>query len=676
MKRILITAVIVTATALTALIAADTARERKLQQAIDLLETKGDVTRAVPLLEDVAKSSDKALAARGLLYLGQAQERQAGDRARTTYQRIVREFGSQKEIAAEAERRLGAAPRTLQARRLAISFPGFQFDNLQPDGQWLGGTDWNTGDLVMVHASTGEVRRLAPGTSDNSRFGEQPILSPDRRQIVFFWDDQLDKQFGSDSLRVVPNEPGGQPRALLREGQYTNFWPLAWSPDGKSILTSLDKRANGFDLAWVSASDGSIRVIKTLEPWRTNENMIEAALSPDSKYLAYSAAIAEGSPERAIYLLSADGKTESVFMRGGINEGPVWTPDGARIVFSSDRSGTFGLWSAPVYSGNRSGAASIVKAETGRIRVKGMTPSGTLFYDYQAGMNQVFVAEMEQAGGRARTSGKQVDSFVGVWPQWSRDGRWLAFKRSPAGTGAELVIHSMETNAQWTLRSIPMGQAGPPRWYKDDSVQPGLSTHRFSLTSGEPKEVDGPRAFPWGVLSLDDTLLYRTANRDPQNAAGTQREGIEVLDSATQQRKGFFPFPGGVGAQFTPALSPDGQTLAILRPQGVYRIQVDGTDYRELHATKLPAATLARTGMVKWTADGRSILFAQGDENQNVRIMRIPAEGGQPEFTGISAPVLTSFDLSPDGSRIAYAARSNNWELWALDNVASAWSGK
>jgi hypothetical protein len=99
MKRILIVATVSAALACTViLIAADTARERKLQQAIDLIETKGDAAKAVPLLEDVGRSSDKALAARGLLYLGHAQERQGGDRARATYQRIVREFGSQKTI--------------------------------------------------------------------------------------------------------------------------------------------------------------------------------------------------------------------------------------------------------------------------------------------------------------------------------------------------------------------------------------------------------------------------------------------------------------------------------------------------------------------------------------------------------------------------------------------------
>ena len=68
--------VLLSASLVVVIAAQDPSREQKLQQAIDLLETKGDVVKAVPLLEEVARSSDSSLAARGLLYLGQAQERQ------------------------------------------------------------------------------------------------------------------------------------------------------------------------------------------------------------------------------------------------------------------------------------------------------------------------------------------------------------------------------------------------------------------------------------------------------------------------------------------------------------------------------------------------------------------------------------------------------------------------
>ena len=45
-----------------ALLAADPARERTLQRAIDLMESKGDLAKAMPLFEEATRSADKALA--------------------------------------------------------------------------------------------------------------------------------------------------------------------------------------------------------------------------------------------------------------------------------------------------------------------------------------------------------------------------------------------------------------------------------------------------------------------------------------------------------------------------------------------------------------------------------------------------------------------------------------
>src|SRR5581483_7882489 len=109
MTKRLVAGVIACAAALAvAVLAADTAREQKLQQAIDLMESKGDLAKAIPIFEDVARSSDRALAARALLHLGQAQERQGADKARATYDRIVKEFRNQTETVAAAQQRLAA----------------------------------------------------------------------------------------------------------------------------------------------------------------------------------------------------------------------------------------------------------------------------------------------------------------------------------------------------------------------------------------------------------------------------------------------------------------------------------------------------------------------------------------------------------------------------------------
>ena len=56
--------------------------------------------------------------------------------------------------------------------------------------------------------------------------------------------------------------------------------------------------------------------------------------------------------------------------------------------------------------------------------------------------------------------------------------------------------------------------------------------------------------------------------------------------------------------------------------------------------------------------------------------MRLPIEGGTPEFTGVELDGSLgvnprTIDLSPDGSRIAFTTTKRVQELWALDNVLS-----
>jgi hypothetical protein len=216
-------------------------------------------------------------------------------------------------------------------------------------------------------------------------------------------------------------------------------------------------------------------------------------------------------------------------------------------------------------------------------------------------------------------------------------------------------------------------------WLLDGSVEFGVfggGTKRVSVSSGEPKEITElfglPVGFtrPVGVLSPDDKLLYGPANRDPQNRANP-REGFEIIDTATGRRKQMFAVTGGVvvGAG---GLSPDGRTIVYVAPGKdtksfrLMRIATDGTGQKEL------LAAVPRNLPLAWTSDGDGILFGQEDGKGLSRIMRIPAEGGQPEFTGISAAALANFGLSPDGTKIAYSTRSYEDEVWALDNVLSA----
>lgn len=548
------------------------------------------------------------------------------------------------------------------AKRLVPAKNDIDYYTVSSDGQWLGGTDWKKGDLVLTRVSNGEIRRMTTGTDGGLSWGESPMLSPDQKQVAYWW---CCPNSNNGELRVMPNEPGAKSRVLVGSaGEWDgadDAFPIAWSADGKRVLAIPSKRnPPSRSISWVSVADGSVQVLKTFEPWNLRKLAV-VRLSPDGHYIAYAAQVRPDAPDTGIYVISADreasaGEPPQELVRGDLNADPIWSPDGRHVLFSSNRSGAFALWSVPVREGKKAGLPSLVRPQTGVISSLGISRSGRYFYKLDAGLKQIFIAEMDPVTGKARGP-TASESFVGEDPAWSRDGKWLAFtrpNRSPNNLYT-FMIHSMETGAESAM--VPnVGHDVPPVWYLNGGVQFNANIHMVSVSSGKPEIVTAPVRLPLGSLSPDDKLLYAGAD-----------EGLQVIEVATGERKGMFKVPGGVKSV---RMSPDGKTLSIIGDiNGTFhlsRIGIDGSDYRELYSGV--SSWISAT----WTRDGRAILFGQQDKNSAVvRIMRIPAEGGQLEFTGISADDLVEFDLSPDGSKIAYTSASSEQQVWAIDDSRS-----
>jgi Tol biopolymer transport system component len=61
------------------------------------------------------------------------------------------------------------------------------------------------------------------------------------------------------------------------------------------------------------------------------------------------------------------------------------------------------------------------------------------------------------------------------------------------------------------------------------------------------------------------------------------------------------------------------------------------------------------------------VLFTENDSRGRNRVMRIALSGGKPEPIGLDVDALSAFDISPDGTRIAYSASRNATEIWSLE---------
>jgi Tol biopolymer transport system component len=176
-------------------------------------------------------------------------------------------------------------------------------------------------------------------------YAEDAAFSPDGRQIAYVWALFTERRA---ELRVAP-VAGGTPRRIpLSQTNNDYAPPLGWTPDGKQLLVlrSLPDRTG--QLAFVNVSDGAIRPLKSFASWQD----VNASLSPDGRMIAYDFAPDPKTQARDIFLLAADGSREIPAVQNPANDtNPMWSPDGSRILFLSNRTGQRALWSVPLTNG-------------------------------------------------------------------------------------------------------------------------------------------------------------------------------------------------------------------------------------------------------------------------------------------------------------------------------------
>jgi Tol biopolymer transport system component len=222
--------------------------------------------------------------------------------------------------------------------------------------------------------------------------------------------------------RVAIDEASGRTSGRPEPITTPSLWSggFSFSRDGKRLVFgSLDWRSAlmraEFDPATGALEGAGTPILKGSEPIRDHE------LSPDGQWVAF---MRFGSQDDILVSRTDGSQSRRLTDDSFRDRGPAWSPDGTRIAFYSDRSGSYQIW---LIRPDGSGLQQVTEIASGtanfplwspdgsRLAIS-VIPHGPALIDMSAGK---FPAQLEPL--------PQVAADRVFWPlSWSANGKRLA----------------------------------------------------------------------------------------------------------------------------------------------------------------------------------------------------------------------------------------------------------
>ncbi len=469
-------------------------------------------------------------------------------------------------------------------------------------------------------------------TDHPARDGD-PTWAPDGQRIAFVREDGE-----VCNIFVIP-ALGGPERRLIPCGN--NRYPAVnWSPDGEWLVLAAmeDEPDTPLHLELVSISTLERRTLSRAPETYWGDH--SATFSPDGNQVAFIRSRIPGIED--VYVLPTEGgESRRITFDNRDITGVGWSPDGASLVFSSNRAGTYSMWKSRLVGGEPEWIAG------GGMKLKHPVVARQRdVIAYENWVYEINIWQVPTADGSNEADPVVTSTQWDMQPQFSPDGSRLAFISTRSGS-TEIWTAKGDGSNPIQLTSLGGPHTSQPRWSPDGkhisfvSRPEGQADVYVVAASGSP-----PRRLTSHALdemapswSADGRWIY----------FGSRRSGRWEIWKV--------PLEGGESRQVT----MNGGYAAFESPDGASLYFVKSA---EPGLWKAPPDCREETLVVEGFSPG--IWGSWALSSDGVFFVRNTDAGPEIAFYGLDSGVMTSvapvpdfmgpgLSLSPDGERILFA---------------------
>ena len=414
-----------------------------------------------------------------------------------------------------------------------------------PGGEWVLFTLrpantllWDEAQIVVQSVATGERRVLIAGGRDGRYVATGHLVYALNGGLFAVPFDLGARDVTGGPVSLIEGILDGDVRTGAAHFSLSSAGSLVYIPGSAGTTDDID-------LVWVDRTGD-------VEPVGVETRAFgRVRVSPDGTRLAVDTLGGSTSPDLWIYDLSRDTLTRLTFDEG-LDQRPLWTPDGSRVVFQSSREEGGLFWKAADGTGD---VERLLESSEFTVP-ESWSADGRLLFTQNPGDIGVLTVEGE------RTMELLLDTeFVEASPAISPDGRWIAYESNESGQ-VEVYVRPFPDvdTGKWQVSS-----AGgfDPVWSPDGrelffaafegsvgdtfTVAQVETEPTFSATTPERLFDLGPfdlttRGRGWDIAPDGDRFIFRT-RRAAQTSGAAPFNGLIFVQNWTQELLERVPVP-------------------------------------------------------------------------------------------------------------------------------------